>query len=83
MNKEFYAIIGPDDEAGNQQYWDVSEWEWTPDFGRATRYHTGHVFFQPPPPGGVCIIKFSEEGRPLGQYDFGTPPSEGVSFGTL
>jgi hypothetical protein len=81
MKKEFYTIIGPNDEAGNQQYWDVSEWEWTTEFERATRYRTGHVFFQPPPPCSKGIMEFSEENKPIRWFEPGDPPLPGEVVG--
>ncbi len=79
MKSSFYVIIGPDDGGQNQQYWNAIEWEWTSDFGAATRYD-GHVFFMPLPPGVDCIEEFSSDNRPIGYHKPGYPPSWEGSF---
>jgi hypothetical protein len=81
LMKSFYIIIGPDDGGCNAQYWDCTEWEWTPEFGKATRYDS-HVFFMPLPPGAECIQEFTEDLKPIAEYQPGTPPT-GVSLFAL
>jgi len=79
MNRNFYVIIGPDDDGQNQQYWDALEWEWTAEFGAATRYD-GHVFWMPLPPMAEGIMEFSENNCPIGWHDPSYPPIGEVVF---
>ena len=76
--KTFYVIIGPDSDSDDKQFWDVNQFDWTPEWEEATRYD-GQVFFMPYPPGAVGIEEFDEDHRPIGWTGIEDPPPYGVS----
>ncbi len=79
--RTFYAIIGPDSESNDQQYWDVNQFDWTSEFEQATHYNDGGVFFIPLPPGAQGIMEFTEENEPVRWFEAGDPPLPGEVAG--
>jgi hypothetical protein len=75
----FYVIIGPDTDSGEQQYWGCHLWEWTPEFDQASHYHNGYVFFMPLPPGAQGVMEFTEENEPIRWYEPDSTPPYWVS----
>ena len=67
MHKQYYAIIGPDSDAENQQYWDADNMNWTEAFCLATQYPR-NILCGPLPVGTVGIMQFNEFHNPIGYY---------------
>jgi len=59
MRKTHYIIVSTDEDC-NPLYWDVAEWEWTPERGRATRFDK-RILSAPLPEGAGAVLERDEE----------------------
>lgn len=59
MPKSLFVICGPDDDAGEPQWWDNAN-GWTSDFTEATPFDDTRILTVPLPPGGVGVMEFVE-----------------------
>ena len=64
--KKYNVIVGPDNESGEQQYWNIELCNWVTDLDHATQFDR-RIYNAPLPTGAEGIMKF-EGYKPLTWY---------------